>query len=90
MAATEIPATSQVILQTDASKRFLDTLIGQGWDKWGEGLGGEQAAELMLEMFSAFNTVALATISALFIWVMAVAPYSASAKLNCGILESSL
>ena len=73
MAASEIPATSQVILQTDSSKKFLDALIGQGWDMWGEGLGGQQSAELMLEMFSAFNTVALATISALFIWVLSVA-----------------
>ena len=73
MAASEIPATAEVILKTDASKQFLDTLLGQGWDAWGEGLGGSQAAELMLQMFSAFNLVALAVISALFIWVLAVA-----------------
>lgn len=71
--ASEIPATSEVILQTDASKQFLDTFIGQGWDAWGEGLGGSNAAELMLQLFSAFNLVALACISALFIWVLAVA-----------------
>ena len=71
--ASDIPATSEVILQTDSSKQFLDTFIGQGWDKWGEGLGGTNAAELMLQLFSAFNMVALACISALFIWVMAVA-----------------
>lgn len=71
--ASDIPATSEVILQTDSSKQFLDTFIGQGWDKWGEGLGGTNAAELMLQLFSAFNIVALACISALFIWVMAVA-----------------
>jgi conjugal transfer/type IV secretion protein DotA/TraY len=71
--ATDIPATAEVILKTDASKQFLDTLLGQGWDAWGEGLGGSQAAELMLQMFSAFNLVALAVISALFIWVLAVA-----------------
>jgi conjugal transfer/type IV secretion protein DotA/TraY len=73
MAAAEIPATAEVTLKSDASKQFLDTLLGQGWDAWGEGLGGSQAAELMLEMFSAFNLVALAVISALFIWVLAVA-----------------
>ena len=71
--ASDIPATSEIILQTDSSKQFLDTFIGQGWDKWGEGLGGTNAAELMLQLFSAFNIVALACISALFIWVMAVA-----------------
>ncbi len=71
--ASDIPATSEVILQTDSSKQFLDTFIGQGWDKWGDGLGGTNAAELMLQLFSAFNLVALACISALFIWVMAVA-----------------
>ncbi len=71
--ASDIPATSEVILQTDSSKQFLDTVIGQGWDKWGDGLGGTNAAELMLQLFSAFNMVALACISALFIWVMAVA-----------------
>ncbi len=71
--ASDIPATSEVILQTDSSKQFLDTFIGQGWDKWGDGLGGTNAAELMLQLFSAFNMVALACISALFIWVMAVA-----------------
>ncbi len=71
--ASDIPATSEVILQTDSSKQFLDTFIGQGWDKWGEGLGGSNAAELMLQLFSAFNMVALACVSALFIWVMAVA-----------------
>lgn len=68
----EIPATSEVLLKSDASKQFLDALLGQGWDSWGQGLGGSQAAELMLEMFSAFNLVALAIISALFIWVLAV------------------
>ena len=68
----EIPATSEVLLKSDASKQFLDSLLGQGWDAWGQGLGGSQAAELMLEMFSAFNLVALAIISALFIWVLAV------------------
>ena len=72
-AASAIPADSAVQLKTDASKQFLDTLLGQGWDAWGQGLGGSQSAELMLEMFSAFNLVALAVISALFIWVMAVA-----------------
>ncbi len=71
--ASDIPATSEVILQTDSSKQFLDTFIGQGWDKWGDGLGGTNAAELMLQLFSAFNLVALACISALFIWVIAVA-----------------
>lgn len=70
---SDLPATSAVILQTDSSKRFLDTFIGQGWDKWGEGLGGTNAAELMLQLFSAFNMLALACVSALFIWVMAVA-----------------
>ncbi|MBQ3060216.1 MAG: DotA/TraY family protein [Desulfovibrio sp.] len=73
MPSSEIPATSEVLLRSDASKQFLDALIGQGWDTWGQGLGGSQAAELMLEMFSAFNLVALAVISALFIWVLAVA-----------------
>lgn len=71
--ATEIPANSEVLLKSDASKQFLDTLLGQGWDTWGSGLGGSSAAELMLQMFSAFNLVALAIISALFIWVLAVA-----------------
>ena len=73
MAATDLPATAEVILKSDSSKQFLDTLIGQGWDAWGAGLGGSQAAELMLQIFSAFNLVALAVISALLIWVMAVA-----------------
>jgi len=71
-ASPELPATSEVLLKSDASKQFLDSLLGQGWDAWGEGLGGSQAAELMLEMFSAFNIVALAVISALFLWVLAV------------------
>jgi conjugal transfer/type IV secretion protein DotA/TraY len=71
--AAEIPATAEVILKTDASKQFLDTLLGQGWDAWGQGLGGSQTTELMLQLFSAFNLVALAVISALFIWVLAVA-----------------
>jgi conjugal transfer/type IV secretion protein DotA/TraY len=71
--ATEIPATSAVILKSDASKQFLDTLLGQGWDAWGDGLGGSSAAELMLQLFSAFNLVALAVISALFLWVLAIA-----------------
>ena len=63
-ASPDIPATSEVLLKSDASKQFLDTLLGQGWDAWGQGLGGSQGAELMLEMFSAFNIVALASISA--------------------------
>ena len=60
--AAEIPATSEIILQTDASKQFLDALLGQGWDTWGQGPGGSQAAELMLQLFSAFNLVALTVI----------------------------
>ncbi|MDR2819015.1 MAG: hypothetical protein LBB60_00550 [Desulfovibrio sp.] len=35
--AAEIPATAEVTLKTDASKQFLDTLLGQGWDAWGRG-----------------------------------------------------
>ena len=46
-ASPDIPATSEVLLKSDASKQFLDTLLGQGWDAWGQGLGGSQAAELM-------------------------------------------
>ena len=49
--ATDLPATSEVLLQTDASKHILDTFLGQGWDTWGTSLGGSQASELMLEMF---------------------------------------
>lgn len=71
--ATDLPATSEVLLPTDASKHILDTFLGQGWDSWGASLGGSQASELMLEMFSAFNLIALAVVSALFIWVLAVA-----------------
>ena len=70
---SDIPATSEVLLKSDASRQFLDSLLGQGWDAWGQGLGGSQGAELMLEMFSAFNIVALASISALVLWVLAVA-----------------
>ena len=73
MAASELPANTEVLLKSDASKQFLDTLIGQGWDTWGQGLGGSQAAELMLQLFSAFNLVALAVVSALFLWVSAIA-----------------
>lgn len=73
MASSDLPATSEVLLQTDASKHILDTFLGQGWDTWGTSLGGSQASELMLEMFSAFNLIALAVISALFLWVLAVA-----------------
>ena len=69
----EIPASSHVLLPTDASRQFLDALLGLGWDSWGSSIGGSQTAELMLQMFNAFNLVALAVISALFIWVMAVA-----------------
>ncbi len=55
--ASDIPATSEVILQTDSSKQFLDTFIGQGWDKWGEGLGSTNAAELRkCSSFSARST----------------------------------
>lgn len=70
---SELPATSEILLPTDASKQILDTFLGQGWDTWGAGLGGSQASELMLQIFSAFNLVALAVISALFLWVMALA-----------------
>ena len=53
--AAEIPATAEIMLKSDASKQFMDTLLGQGWGVWSEGLGGSQATELMLEMFNAFN-----------------------------------
>lgn len=72
MASSDLPATSEVLLQTDASKHILDTFLGQGWGTWGTSLGGSQASEFMLEMFSAFNLIALAVISALFLWVLAV------------------
>ena len=49
--ASDIPATSEAILQTDPSKQFLDTFIGQGWDKWGEGL----AAQTRLNSCSSFS-----------------------------------
>lgn len=71
--ASEIPATSEVLLKTDGSKQILDALLGQGWDAWGTSLGGSGASELMLQLFSAFNLIALAVISALFLWVLAVA-----------------
>ena len=45
MATESLPATAEVVLKTDASKRFLDALLGQGWDTWGQGLGGTQPAE---------------------------------------------
>ncbi len=73
MSSSEIPADAKVLLPSDASKQFLDTLLGQGWDAWGAGLGGQSSAELMLQLFSTFNLVALAVISALFLWVLAVA-----------------
>lgn len=73
MPTSEIPATSEVLLKTDGSKQILDALLGQGWDVWGTSLGGSGASELMLQLFSAFNLIALAVISALFIWVLAVA-----------------
>ncbi len=69
----EIPSTSRILLETDASKDFLNSLLGQGWSNWGEGLGGETGAELMLQIFGAFNSVALAIISGLFLWVSALA-----------------
>lgn len=72
MASSDLPATSEVILQTDASKQILDAFLGQGWDSWGASLGGTQASELMLLMFSAFNIVALAVVSGLFIWVLSI------------------
>lgn len=65
MASSDLPATSEVLLQTDASKHILDAFLGQSWDAWGTSLGGSQASELMLELFSAFNPVALAVVSAL-------------------------
>lgn len=71
--ATELPATAEILLKTDGSKQILDALLGQGWDAWGTSLGGSGASELMLQLFSAFNLVALAVISALFLWVLAVA-----------------
>lgn len=71
--AGDIPATSDILLTGDQSREFLDSLLGQGWEKWGQGLGGPQGAELMLEIFSVFNLVALAIISALFIWVLSIA-----------------
>ena len=32
--AAEIPTSTEVLLKSDASKQFLDNLIGQGWDSW--------------------------------------------------------
>ena len=71
--ASDLPATSEVLLQTDASKHVLDTFLGQGWDTWGTSLGGSQASELMLEMFSAITLLALDVNSALLLWGLAEA-----------------
>ena len=35
MAASDIPATSEVLLETDGSKQILDAFLGKGWDAWG-------------------------------------------------------
>ena len=53
--ASELPATSEILLPTDASKQILDTFLGQGWDTWGAGLGGSQASELMLQILIVFK-----------------------------------
>ena len=42
--ASELPATSEFLLPTDASKQILDTFLGQGWDTWGSVLGASHAA----------------------------------------------
>ena len=73
MAASDIPATSEVLLETDGSKQILDAFLGQGWVAWGQGLGGSQAAELLLHLFSVFTLVSLAVISSLLVWVSALA-----------------
>lgn len=81
MPLNNLPQTSEVLLKTDASKQFLDALIGQGWDTWGQGLGGDSSAiELMLNIFAAFNLVALAVISAFFMWVMAISVASTASE----------
>jgi len=68
MTTQELPATSTVLLQTDMSKKLLDSIVGKGWDNWGQSIGGSASAELMLQFFSAFNLFALAIMSAMFIW----------------------
>jgi conjugal transfer/type IV secretion protein DotA/TraY len=65
-----IPSSYRVP-EGDYSGQFLDSLLGKGWDAFGSGqLGGEAGSELMLQIFSAFNMVALCGVSALFLWVV--------------------
>jgi conjugal transfer/type IV secretion protein DotA/TraY len=68
----EIPKTFEVP-DTDFSGQFLDTLLGRGWDTFGRGnFGGGSASELMLQIFAAFNVVAMSMVMVLFVWTCAI------------------
>lgn len=73
--SNSLPVSSE-ILATDKSKEILDSLFGRDWNLWGTGeLGGADgsSANLMLQMFEAFNTVGLVVVAMLSIFVSVVA-----------------
>lgn len=72
----QIPKHWEVENPTDYSADFLDALLGPNWDTFGtQALGGgeyAQASELILTIMSAFNTISLVAVAALFGWMIIV------------------
>lgn len=67
----EIPLSTTVLQENDQSSRVLDQLFGSGWDSiTGHNLN-TAAASMAHDLLSAFNWVALAAVSVLFVIVMA-------------------
>lgn len=67
----EIPLSTKVLQENDQSSRVLDQLFGSDWDTvTGHNLT-TSAASMAHDLLSAFNWVALAAVSVLFVIVMA-------------------
>jgi len=54
----------------DASVRLLDTLFGTGWEALVPGEGATEAANILFNLLGYFNTIAMAAIAVLWVWIM--------------------
>lgn len=54
----------------DASVRLLDTLFGAGWEALVPGDGAAAATNILFNLLGYFNSIALAAVSILLLWIM--------------------
>ncbi|MGD9369155.1 MAG: DotA/TraY family protein, partial [Desulfobacteraceae bacterium] len=66
-----LPSTTKVP-DTDLSGRMLDTIFGSGWENVITGTHNSVSSNMVFPILEAFNTVALAGVSLLFVWIISI------------------